>query len=374
MIDRDLADVGTRVTTTFGIPVSAGAQQYYTATGWYAVNPTAVIQLQPDPTVGVIGPDKTDPSTTDYGPTAAAIAAQNTQLIEEGVGEGFYFGPDGGGAAYQVHSKTAVAQLVSIDNPAPQFPASVAPSGNSTGPAVPTVFNGDFSYGLNQSLVTYLAYFGASNPTPAGRFPASYQLPGWSFDGGHGFVMNVGALAPLLGTPTIDLTGLFAVQIDPATFLTTILSGWAQKWVEQIVNNIVQKAKFDWFTSHNASSPIAGEATGEILDGATNILIQTITNVIATAVSKGAADVLPLGDLINNVLGVDPAESERDDRHFAVNSIPDQHDPGPVQIRAEEFQFRVADGWAERDPGRVQDLHGYAEHAGQCGDRGRGEQ
>ena len=290
------------MTFGFGMP---GSQALYDSTGWYAVNPSAVVQNQPDPTIGIIGKDKTNPAVIDLGPTKALIKANNSSLLKEGVGIGFYYGPDGGGAAYAPINPATPRTLVSIDNLPVSFPPSFHPP-TPHDPAVPTVVNGDFESGLNQSLLTYLAYLGASNTTPNGRFPISYQLPGWSFQGGSGFVFNVGpAIAKVLGASKIDLTGLFALQIDPATIFSTLFLGRAQVWADNLTKTIISQGKINSFLQKNGLNAPTDPAMKAIYD-ATGILINSVVNVITQAVGNNVLGVSALGDTINNVLHVDP--------------------------------------------------------------------
>jgi hypothetical protein len=70
---------------------------------------------------------------------------------------------------------------------------------------VPTVFNGNFENGTRQQL------FLNEN---RGRFPFSYELPGWSFHGGTGFS---------LAGEAIDVGGLFVVETDYSSYVKKLL-------------------------------------------------------------------------------------------------------------------------------------------------------
>ncbi|MFA7602961.1 MAG: Ig-like domain-containing protein, partial [Novosphingobium sp.] len=66
-----------------------------------------------------------------------------------------------------------------------------------------------------------------------GRFPASYEIPGWSFHGGGGFTLDIGGM---FGFPTgpIDMSGLMLFQTNPGTMLKDAFG----KLIELSVNRI----------------------------------------------------------------------------------------------------------------------------------------
>ena len=201
-IDRQLGDTGLRE-TVFGVPLVLPSQGY-DKSGWYYVDPNQVVQRN--------------------AAFANAGTPQGNNLIKEGVGAGFFFGPDGGGAQYAPVGKPTKTD-VATDN-------TVAKLSGTTIPAVETVFNGNFQQGIKQSIVQHLL-------DPAadwGRFPLSYQLPGWSFQGGQGFTIQTGALQGTFGLPAkLDVTGLFVVPAKGAeTALTSLVNSYVGKGVDQL--------------------------------------------------------------------------------------------------------------------------------------------
>ena len=192
------------------------SSQEYSATGWYFVDPAQLT-------------DKSNPAK-QYVSANAGTSLTGSNIIKEGVGTGFYFGPDGGGAQYDpVSTKPAKVDPTTTDN-------TVAKLDGATDPVVETVFNGNFQQGIKQSIFNHLL-----DPTADwGRFPLSYQLPGWSFQGGSGFEINTGALNTipgLSGIPSqIDVTDLFIVPAKKAEdALTSLVNGYIDTGVDKVV-------------------------------------------------------------------------------------------------------------------------------------------
>jgi len=213
-IDRRLSDTGLRA-TVYGFPLTG---QEYTATGWYFVNPVTLTN--------------TANAQQQYVAASAGIPLGSvTNLIEEGVGAGFFFAPDGGGLAYDpVNAKTTATTKI---DPATTVNTTATIDG-STVPAVETVFNGNFQQGISQSLFTHLY-----DPTaPWGRFPVSYQLPGWSFQGGGGFTLSANVNLPVLGqvSGTIDVTGLFVLPTDAYDQLKPMIDSYITSAVDSVVS------------------------------------------------------------------------------------------------------------------------------------------
>jgi hypothetical protein len=136
---------------------------------------------------------------------AANALLRSASQLWEGIGNGWFFSPAGGGAEFRAA------------NPRPRTPIAFdnteVPNANGTGP-VPTVFNGDFEYGTRQALTHQIARFLTGKPElpdGTGRFPFSFQIPGWSMHGGEGFHIT------LPGIGDADIGGLFMVETDPAS-------------------------------------------------------------------------------------------------------------------------------------------------------------
>ncbi|MCH2167041.1 MAG: tandem-95 repeat protein [Oceanicola sp.] len=158
-------------------------------------------------------------------------------LIREGVGQGWFWSAGGGGDIYQPVKSTLTATPYTEDN-------SEQGAWKSEG-AVPEIFNGNFEHGTRQSLVNMIAsmidvgayienftaqpenatvakksskerLFGkdalkslfSGQVTSFGRFPFSYELPGWSFHGGEGFSAGLDAFRA-------DIAGLFVMNTNP---------------------------------------------------------------------------------------------------------------------------------------------------------------
>jgi YD repeat-containing protein len=207
VIWRRLSDTGMRA-TTFGFPL---AGQEYSSIGWYFADPKVI---------------------TGGNGRAQSVAASagypiGTNLIKEGVGTGFFFGPDGGGAAYDPQSLNPDPVDLATNNTKAMMDGSVSPP-------VETVFNGNFEQGTNQSLFNHIY-----DPTGDwGRFPMSYQLPGWSFHGGGGFKLNASVSLPVLGNVggNVDLTGLFALRTDADKQLQPVVNSYISGVVDKIVS------------------------------------------------------------------------------------------------------------------------------------------
>ena len=244
-IFRRASDQGLRVTIDgVGLGLGSDKSEEFSSVGWYAVDPLSVAGNGSYTTLGAV-PDPNQPQAAFNGPTVKNIQPNGTTLAnlkQEGVGTGFFYGPGGGGQAYDpmANSITGInsASLVMFN-----------PDGSVVNPELQpldTVFNGSFDYGDNQSFLSYLTSAGnpvyskiyelasggkslSAIPGPAGRFPVSYSLPGWSFQGGSGFTIGLqGVTVPGVGNPVVDITGLFVTQLDPKTLGNFILKGLEQ--------------------------------------------------------------------------------------------------------------------------------------------------
>ena len=203
-IDRRLSDTGIR-STAFNIPLTG---QEYSSTGWYFADPRVVISG----------------SAAQQTLSANAIRGTTASVIQEGVGTGFFFGPDGGGYAYKPLSGAEKTPVTTDNTEAKLDGAAEIP--------VQSVFNGNFQEGIKQSLITHL-----EDPTaPWGRFPISYQLPGWSFHGGSGFKIDPQISLPIIGNVgPVDVTGLFVVPTDSADKLKDLINTYIGSSVDKLV-------------------------------------------------------------------------------------------------------------------------------------------
>ncbi|MHC1770059.1 MAG: putative Ig domain-containing protein [Verrucomicrobiia bacterium] len=128
-----------------------------------------------------------------YTPATETYGASPEGSVWEGIGVGWYFSELGGGSDDRPIG--SVARVPSdTDN------SDDSREGRNEVP-VPTVFNGNFEWGTRQQLI----FVATENP---GRFPLSYELPGWSFHGGSGYTI------PFLPDGSNDITGKFIVNLD----------------------------------------------------------------------------------------------------------------------------------------------------------------
>ena len=149
--------------------------------------------------------------------------------VWEGIGDGWYFSPTGGGVAERPVAAGDVAVDPTTDNT--EVTQGAEP--------VPSVFNGNFENGVKQSL--YRRFSGDDK----GRFPLSYELPGWSFHGGEAFHIDVPGIGKL------DVSGLFVFETDPATIFgaaaKVIFGKIFDKIADGLINSLTGKVKRETF-------------------------------------------------------------------------------------------------------------------------------
>jgi hypothetical protein len=125
---------------------------------------------------------------------------------------------------------------------------------------VSSIFNGNFALGTNQSLLTWLLQpngeitkrivksvtgvaVATSIPNPSGRFPLSYSMPGWSLQGGSGFTVNLPFLQTLgIANITVDVTGLFVFQMNPANIFKMFAESLEQTFSQALVESLTNVA------------------------------------------------------------------------------------------------------------------------------------
>jgi hypothetical protein len=156
--------------------------------------------------------------------------------IWEGVTNGWYFSTGGGGFDNRWDTPPAALQFIrdsiTYDNTRVTKGIEV----------VPTVFNGNFEHGTRQSMVNLmLAWLGDKNLLrklfaggTSGRFPLSYELPGWSFHGGEGFGVSVD------GFGEIDFTGLFVFETNPTKIGADVLGNVVGIVIDKLFEKLVQ--------------------------------------------------------------------------------------------------------------------------------------
>ena len=232
--------------------------------------------------------------------SASATPWTDPGAVWEGIGDGWYFSPTGGGVAERPAPATAVT---------PVDPTKDNTEVTKGTEPVPSVFNGNFENGVKQSI--YRRFSGDDK----GRFPLSYELPGWSFQGGSGFYIN----EPTLGVNKFDITGLFVFETDPGTIAAKAANKIFEKVFDKIadglINALTSKVKAKTFglppPPDSSSSPgyttwyndnwaanAANKAKAEIGDK----IWDFVDGIINSLVSKGL-DAFNLADQIK----IDPA-------------------------------------------------------------------
>ncbi|MBL8535715.1 MAG: cadherin-like domain-containing protein, partial [Betaproteobacteria bacterium] len=239
-----LAGFGQEDFLGFGLNMGAGGP-HSRVWQWYAgtVN-TGILEFEGNPIWRSIGDEGlatealglpmkdykfTDIPWYEVDPDSIVSGVWDGGDLTEGIGTGWYFSPTGGGIAYRPGSGGSVP--FNTDN----TEVTDAPTGF---PDVNTVFNGSFEYGTRQSLLNYLAWkiSGAEDlPAEYGRFPISYELPGWSMHGGKGFTINV----PVFGE--IDIGGLFVVETSPTELFKTFAKRAIEGYIDQLFATARQK-------------------------------------------------------------------------------------------------------------------------------------
>ena len=206
---------------------------------------------------------------------------EHPEAIWEGIGNGWYLSELGGGT--ERRPSGGVTTDLTFDNtevPKPKVP-------------VPTVFNGDFENGTRQSLLNWI------DGTDKGRFPLSYELPGWSFHGGEGYsfmpaLADVLNEANLLSGPVADIAGLFVIETNPSVLVKDFLKKVWNSAADKLLN--YAKNKFspappapndqnsqgytDWYNENwgpgtaNASRKALADKFFDFMDKKFNELIQ----------------------------------------------------------------------------------------------------
>ncbi|MGX9354809.1 putative Ig domain-containing protein [Roseobacteraceae bacterium S113] len=239
-------------------------EQEFTTLPYYAVNPRAFSASW----------TQLDTHFKNYYKFAARTQTGTGQgtVRAEATGSGFYFSTVARDPSVQKPDAQKKRTSIDFDNTEvdrPDLPKGV------TRPAVPTIFNGDFSHGTRQSMTDYIlelfkagltdaiadrkkwqdvaqefkdgvrsakgvkAAFDAAPTIPEtlGRFPLSYDLPGWGMHGGidHGNedidegnsftfdLFTAGGKGGIGLDGPVDITGLFLVNQNVSAQLISVL-------------------------------------------------------------------------------------------------------------------------------------------------------
>ncbi|MCB2028921.1 MAG: hypothetical protein KDH18_09735, partial [Rhodoferax sp.] len=206
---RSAGDQGlaTEILSVIPLPNS-----HYSDQAWYASNPYRI--------VGGSGRNL-------YTQNPSNVATD----IHEGITVGWYFSALGGGSAYRPE-RNGPTTPYTTDNTEVNKPAE----------PVPTVFNGDFENGLRQSL-----YVRVTDAASNGRFPFSYELPGWSFHGGEGYSVNNGFQVGDFSLPDVDFTGLFVFETNPSQLVVDFFKKTAEFVAGKAVEMLAAHVKFQAF-------------------------------------------------------------------------------------------------------------------------------
>ncbi|HEY6817505.1 MAG TPA: putative Ig domain-containing protein [Croceibacterium sp.] len=207
------------------------------------------------------------------GTPAQRIGAANQQAMNEptgpydyqitdGIGMGWYYSVAGGGLPYRPSTGSGNVP-VTTDNTEPGRPAG--------SDAVANVFNGDFEQGTRESLTVHLERIATGElDDEAGRFPISYEIPGFSFHGGSGFKIDLSDVRDLSIFGHIDVGALFTVNTNPQALIKKVL---VKLW-EDFFDNQVRLANgfaigsFKLPTLGRVESYLAGKVVGWVSMGA----------------------------------------------------------------------------------------------------------
>ena len=171
-----------------------------------------------------------DVSTASATDSAEPVSPTSPTSIWEGVLTGWYFSQLGGGADNRPsrsdggRPQAEQKQDVSFDNSDTTVAEDLVVGTNDI--AVPTVFNGNFEWGTRQQV-----FLNSSR----GRFPASFQLPGFSFHGGEGYRIDS---VPIIGPVLQDVTAAFI--FDVGGFMQQIVKSGLDFLGEQLLS-LVEK-------------------------------------------------------------------------------------------------------------------------------------
>ncbi len=197
-IFRRITDEGLRP-FVFGLP----SRDKYTDQPWYFITPQEITG-SPSDRIGGANQQSADEPQNEFD-----------FQITDGIGMGWYYSVTGGGVEFRP-SLGAGNVPVTSDN---------TEDANPSGLAVQTIFNGDFEQGTRESLTVHLQTRanGGELGSDAGRFPISYEIPGFSFHGGSGFEIETYNLFAQTELEGIDVGALFTVNTNPASLIKEVL-------------------------------------------------------------------------------------------------------------------------------------------------------
>jgi hypothetical protein len=214
-IFRRISDEGLSM-TALGLPT----QQKFTNESWYWVNPVFAQN-------GALSTVETN---------AAPFDPLDPSYIREGVGIGWYYSALGGGEEFRPDAGAAGEPLSTDNTEVEQYPE-----------VVPTIFNGDFEHGTKQSFLKAVEIFSdqfAGIFGDRGRFPLSYELPGWSFHGGEGFSISFSVAGYDF---FFDLAALFVVETNPVQLLKSVVDKAWDIMADKLIEAAAQRIKVDQF-------------------------------------------------------------------------------------------------------------------------------
>jgi len=220
-IYRTDRDIGQQI-----ISLGYVSDQRHDAKGWYSVRP---VSLRNSTALRGIRNDVLS-AAKDNSPVPG--------VIQEGTGQGWFYSTSGGGDPWRHGTRSATRYPATFDN---------SEQGKIKDQAVPKIFNGNFEHGTKQSLFNLLlskididAFLEArrknqqieggeidstekeqelrkllsGSAADFGRFPLSYELPGWSFHGGEGFTAGLGEIDGVPSDLSADVAGLFLTETN----------------------------------------------------------------------------------------------------------------------------------------------------------------
>ncbi|MBU2014915.1 MAG: tandem-95 repeat protein, partial [Alphaproteobacteria bacterium] len=136
---------------------------------------------------------------------------------------------------------------------------------NPGGSAVQSIFNGNFEQGTRESLNVHLERIATGElDDDAGRFPISYEIPGFAFHGGQGFKLDLLGLPDADAIGNIDVAALFMVNTNPQALVKKVLVKIWEDFFDSQVNlaNQITIGNFKLPTLNFVEAKLAAKVVG----------------------------------------------------------------------------------------------------------------
>ncbi|WP_353955672.1 putative Ig domain-containing protein [uncultured Sphingobium sp.] len=238
-IYRRITDDGIRP-KVFGIP----SLDQWNMEPWYFVDPGKVTSSSMSVRIGAANQMVTGntTSTTHFN-------------ITDGVGTGWFYSVAGGGADFRPIISGGEVDVTTDNSEAP----------NPGGSAVQSIFNGNFEQGTRESLNVHLERIATGElDDDAGRFPISYEIPGFAFHGGQGFKLDLLGLPDADAIGNIDVAALFMVNTNPQALVKKVLVKIWEDFFDSQVNlaNQITIGNFKLPTLNFVEAKLAAKVVG----------------------------------------------------------------------------------------------------------------